>query len=130
MPRGGKRSGAGRPNGTGNIIQRTTALKQVEPEIRIIRESSAGQAVTAAMILAAVDENGLWNQLLMATSTIPTKEGPIEVPDWRTRLNALQYLTDRRDGKPRQAMELTGSGGGPIQLVHSVPRPARLDGNS
>ena|SRR5215471_11280879 len=61
MPRGGSRPGSGgkRP-GAGRkskSLDRQTALRHVEPEIRIIRNSVAGKAVTEAMILASLDES-------------------------------------------------------------------------
>jgi hypothetical protein len=83
---------------------------------RLKRSPASGpaKAVKAGEVLATIDEIELWQMHLFCEDS--------KVAFW-----ALQYLTDRRDGKPRQAMELTGGGGGPIQLVHSVPRPARLD---
>ena len=45
----------------------------------------------AAEILSAVDEVEVW-------------KGLIEKADYRTRLEALKYLTDRRDGKAPQAV--------------------------
>jgi hypothetical protein len=78
---GGKRPGAGRKPGA---IDKATALARAEPEIRIVRASAAGRAVTAAIILASVDEGGLWRKHLM---------------DENKGLDALKYLTDRRDGK-------------------------------
>lgn len=134
MPRGGKRPGAGRKVGS---TTRKAALKAVfdtppasaeQPGTlpdaraamigRLKRDPKSGPAlaVKAADVLATVDEIELWQMHLFCEDS--------KVAFW-----ALQYLTDRRDGKPRQAMELTGTGGGPIQLMHSVPRPTRLDGH-
>jgi hypothetical protein len=45
----------------------------------------------AAEILSAVDEIAVWREL-------------IERADYRTRLDAMRYLTDRRDGKAPQAV--------------------------
>ncbi len=45
----------------------------------------------AAQILCAVDEIEVWKLL-------------IEQADYRTRLDAMKYLTDRRDGKAPQAV--------------------------
>jgi hypothetical protein len=45
----------------------------------------------AAEILSAVDEVQVWREL-------------IERADYRTRLDAMKYLTDRRDGKAPQAV--------------------------
>ncbi len=45
----------------------------------------------AAEILSAVDEIAVWKE-------------PIESFDHRVRLDALKYLTDRRDGKAPQAV--------------------------
>ena len=77
MPRGrgGKRPGAGRkPN----------CLKRL-----------GIKAITAAEILAHVNEPELWKGLLNHKS-----------PD--VRLRTLQYLTDRRDGKAKRAVEVSG----------------------
>ena len=56
---------------------------------------------TAALILSEINEHGAWFELL--------KED-----DPRIRLDALKYLTDRRDGRPKQAVEQSGPSGGPI----------------
>jgi hypothetical protein len=45
----------------------------------------------ATEILSAVDEVQVWREL-------------IERADYRTRLDAMKYLTDRRDGKAPQAV--------------------------
>jgi hypothetical protein len=58
------------------------------------------KAITAAEILAHHDEPELWKGLLTHKS-----------PD--VRLRTLQYLTDRRDGKAKQAIEVKGG------LVHA-----------
>lgn len=51
---------------------------------------------TAEEILAQVDETSVWNQL-------------IQSEDERIKLDALKYLTDRRDGKAPQALYLSGN---------------------
>ena len=86
MPRGGSRTGAGRKAGS---VERKTALRIAAP---LIQGMTAKEAVTAAAILAAVDEKALWLE---------------ELGNPKNRLAALMYLTDKRDGKARQAMELT-----------------------
>lgn len=45
--------------------------------------------------------------------------------DTKTVADVMKYLTDRRDGKPRQAIEATGPGGGAIQIniLSKIPRP-------
>jgi len=72
--RGGKRPGAGRKP---NYLKRLGI-----------------KAVTAAEILAHVDEVELWLGLLQ---------------DKNYKLQALQYLTDRRDGKAKQAVQVSGA---------------------
>lgn len=52
--------------------------------------------VNAAQILARYDEPKLWDWLLKHSAA-------------PYRFKALQYLTDRRDGRPKQAVELTGA---------------------
>lgn len=106
--RGGKRAGAGRK--PTKLSQATTPLKRV----------------TAEEILAEVDEKAYWHDLLTATTltqvtviTItedgkptgePTREN-MTVPDYRIRLDALKYVTDRRDGKAPQQLQHTGPDG-------------------
>lgn len=46
------------------------------------------------------------------------------VPDHRVRLKALEIAFDRVYGKPKQATELTGAGGGPIQTQELIPTDA------
>jgi|NGEPerStandDraft_6_1074524.scaffolds.fasta_scaffold102086_2 hypothetical protein len=89
MPRGGSRAGAGRKVGS---VERKTAIRIVAP---LIQGMAAKEAVTAAAILASVDEKALWLE---------------ELADPRYRLKALIYLTDKRDGKARQALELNAEG--------------------
>ena len=60
-----RRSGAGRKPGG---LEARTALNKVAPEIKIVRDSAAGQAVTAAIVLASVDESGLWRKHLLDQS--------------------------------------------------------------
>ena len=85
MPRGGSRAGAGRKLGS---VERKTALKIAAP---LIQGATAKEAVTAAAILASVDEKALWVE---------------ELGNPKHRLAALMYLTDKRDGKARQALEV------------------------
>lgn len=49
--------------------------------------------VVAEQILDSVDELGLWQDLLMSE-------------DERIRLEALKYLTNRRDGQPPQSIRM------------------------
>jgi HEAT repeat protein len=97
--RGGKRSGAGRKLGS---IERVTAIRQAREPLSLIKGSRAERAVTAAGVLGIIDEAKAWLELLK------DKSGNV-------RLAALTYLTDRRDGKPKQAVEMTGKDGAPLQ---------------
>ena len=101
MPRGGVRQNSGRPKG---------AVAKVKSRI------------TAAEILESIDEEKAWK---WALDTAKQKK------DAKTYVDILKYLTDRRDGKPKQAVEATGTNGAPIEfkLVTHIPRPER-DGNS
>jgi hypothetical protein len=65
---------------------------------------------TAAMILSEINENRAWLDLLQSD-------------DLRIRLESLKYLTDRRDGKARQGMDLTHDG--TLRVVVDVVRPDR-----
>lgn len=87
--RGGKRAGAGRKP---NYLKRLGI-----------------KAITAAEILAHVNEPELWQGLLTHKS-----------PD--VRLRTLQYLTDRRDGKAKQAIEVAGG----LLHAHTVYRDPML----
>jgi hypothetical protein len=59
---------------------------------------------SAELILSAINERGVWLEL-------------VKDDDARIRLDAMKYLTDRRDGKPKQSLEHTGEGGGPLCLA-------------
>jgi hypothetical protein len=74
-PVGGKRPGSGRKP---NYLKRLGI-----------------KAITAADLLAHVNEIELWKGLLNHKSA-------------DVRLRTLSYLTDRRDGKPKQAVDVTG----------------------
>jgi hypothetical protein len=65
--------------------------------------------LTAAEILARYPEDEAWGYFL-------THEDP------EIRLKARIYLTDRRDGKPRQAVEVSGG----IMHAHTVYRDPEL----
>ena len=93
MPRGGARPNAGR--------------KKSAPE----QLPKAGKDI-ASKVLA------------MAAPPIHQKECSCEVCAWweflksgdlRIRFETRKYLTDRRDGKPAQAVRVSGQDGGPIQ---------------
>jgi len=94
MGRGGIRKGAGRKRSPIRELQR--ARKTLK-------------AVSATLILAQIDELQAWKELLSATRTLIVGEGePLDVPDYKTRLDALKYLTDKRDGKAPQSVKLSG----------------------
>ena len=65
------------------------------------------KAITAAEILAHVDEVELWLGL-------PS--------DKNYKLQALQYLTDRRDGKAKQAVQVSGA----LLHAHTAYRDPKL----
>lgn len=88
-PVGGKRPGSGRKP---NYLKRLGI-----------------KAITAAELLAHVNEIELWKGLLNHKSA-------------DVRLRTLSYLTDRRDGKPKQAVDVTGG----ILHAHTVYRDPRL----
>ena len=67
------------------------------------------KAITAAEILAHADEPELWQGLLTHKS-----------PDVRLRI--LQYLTDRRDGKAKQAIEVKSE----LTHAHTAYRDPKL----
>ncbi len=67
------------------------------------------KAITAAEILAHHDEPDLWKGLLTHKSA-------------DIRLRTLQYLTDRRDGKPKQAVDVSGG----IMHAHTTYRNPQL----
>ncbi len=65
----------------------------------------------AEQVLAGVDEMELWTGLL-------------EAPDPRLRFDTLRYLTDRRDGKAPQALDLNHKQETRV-IVVDIPRPRR-----
>lgn len=105
MAHGGARKGAGRKRSPIRDLQR--ARKTLK-------------AVSATLILAQIDELAAWKELLSATRTLVVGEGePLDVPDYKTRLEALKYLTDRRDGKAPQAIQVSGGedGSSPVKVM-------------
>jgi hypothetical protein len=70
------------------------------------RKPGARAVVTrskAEAVLATVNEEKIWQRLLRSRNH-------------RIVLDSLKYLTDRRDGKAVQSMELSGPEGGPMEL--------------
>jgi hypothetical protein len=76
-------------------------------------EAAGMEPITAAKMLANFDELDLWRGLLNYKSP-------------GIRLQTLQYLTDRRDGKARQAVNVSG---GRVH-AHTVYRDLKLAGLS
>jgi len=109
MPRGGYRPGAGR---------KKAALS---------RAASALRKATAEEILAQIDEKQFWLEALKATVIVSGGKDrpPLEVPNWAARIESAKYLTDRRDGKPIQAIKPDESG--KLSLGYgSLPTPAEF----
>lgn len=61
----------------------------------------------AAPFFGPVKQATLWKKYLNSS-------------DERVSLDAAKYLTDRLYGKARQAVELSGQGGGPILSEHKI----------
>lgn len=97
MAHGGKRKGAGRP------------------QVKLSRTLKPLKKATAEEILAEHDEIGMWRDLLTASeitsvTVIGGAEGlkyhEVNVPDYKIRIDALKYLTNRRDGMPAQSVKV------------------------
>jgi hypothetical protein len=101
MASGGKRQGAGRKPG-----KRTRRSIQAQ--------------VQAGGILEGLGEEAAWK---WAFQTAKKRR------DAKTVVDILKYLTDRRDGKPKQALEIGNEHGKPFQIVNHIPRPKR-DGDT
>lgn len=69
--------------------------------------------VNAAQIMARYDEHEAWGWFL-------------KHPSASIRLQAWQYLTDRRDGKPKQAVDISGN----LNHSHTAYRNPALAGLS
>jgi hypothetical protein len=69
--------------------------------------------VNAAQIMARYDEH-------------EAGDGFLKHPSPSIRLQAWQYLTDRRDGKPKQAVDISGN----LNHTHTAYRDPRLAGSS
>jgi hypothetical protein len=65
------------------------------------------RAVIAAAILERIGEDAKWDEILNACQVVVTKFGSVEIPDWNIRFAAMKYLTDRRDGRPKEAVEVS-----------------------
>lgn len=93
-PRGGKRTGAGRPAGVSNAKteeRRRFTAAAIEDGLQDGR--SAEYHVGAR----------LWQE-----ATDPKNEAAV-------RLDALKFLDNRLQGRARESLEITGAGGGPIE---------------
>src|SRR5271155_4523257 len=69
--------------------------------------------VNAAQIMERYDEHEAWGWFL-------------KHPSASIRLQAWEYLTDRRDGKPKQAVDISGN----LNHAHTAYRDPRLAGLS
>lgn len=108
MEHGGKRTGAGRPR------------------VKLSRTKAPLKRITAEEILAEVDEKAEWFELLDAETVISVRviggengeRENVTVPDYRVRIDALKYLTNRRDGMPAQALKHSGpEGDDPVKVL-------------
>jgi hypothetical protein len=70
----------------------------------------------------------LWDLVENATRTVVVGTGPNAytevVPDNDLRLKALRELLDRSHGRPKQATEISGPGGGAIPTAPLIPEDA------
>jgi hypothetical protein len=84
---GGARPGAGRP---------TNPVRALESHFadRIFKDFGG--------------EEKAWSELLQRV---------IEAKDLKLQFEILQYMTDRKYGRPAQSAEISGVGGAPIQLI-------------
>jgi len=92
-PRGGKREGAGRPPGVSNAQteqRRRETAAAIEDAVQDGRPAEYHVAVC------------LWRE---GTTCIEAA----------VRLDALKHLDNRLQGRPREALEITGAGGGPLE---------------
>jgi hypothetical protein len=94
MPRGGARPGAGRKR---RAQLPFAAKKQADSVLSKLGTEYKGKHLPS--------EDELWLTALIGT-------------DIRLRVEALKYLTDRRDGKPNQPH--SGPDGGPIPVEHTI----------
>jgi hypothetical protein len=92
-----------------------------------LKASAPLRKITAEQILSQHDEEALWNELLTASTVISVaviaggngnEREHITVPDYKIRIDALKYLTNRRDGMPIQA--IAGAGGPTVFNVRIV----------
>ena len=93
MAWGGARDGAGRPRGRGDSGPR---LAGGELEARLRRLVRTGS--TARDVLEAVGDRELWLRLLSEAEA----DG-----DWHIVADALKFLTQMRDGRPAQQINIT-----------------------
>ncbi len=94
MAKGGKRPGSGRKKKPPLPI---AEKKQAESVLELLGTTYKGKQIPT--------EHDLWISLMCS-------------PDQRIRLDALKYLTDRREGKPIQ--RIAGADDGPIAVAVEV----------
>lgn len=88
MPRGGKRE-----PGPGKKLGRT-------PKEKIVLSATKGMA---SAVLNSIPEQEYWRELLRAELQ-PAQRCDLDIGEKRLIKETLQYLTDRRDGKPAQGV--------------------------
>lgn len=97
-PRGGKRPGAGRPAGVSNAATEERRQETREAIVAYHKGAPVKEGASAEYLI------GLELCKVAATS----EEDAV-------RLDALKHLDNRLQGRPREALELSGPGGGPLQ---------------
>ena len=113
MAKGGARIGAGR-----------------KPKPKI--ELSAKKGV-ATRVLSAIDEDAYWRALLR-TDVLPEQLHTLELSERRLVEETMEYLTNRRDGKPAQGVFVGDTRDaaqaldfGDLPSLIAAPRPSGAD---
>ena len=120
---GGPQPGSGRPR-----VPRSTALQRELVE----RHAVAVVRPYFRALGLGIDEDGNLKQLARGAIVVGRdKEGGVHastVEDLGAQIAAAEALLNRVYGRPRQALEHTGAGGGPIEVARGVDLRKLSDG--
>lgn len=122
---GGKRPGAGRPQGVLNESTlrkkaiRDRILARFEQDADAIYEAQKAQALGTKYLVTRDKKSGKFIPLNEATTKLMLECGQgedIEIWDRPPSTQAAQFLADRAIDRPTEHHEITGEDGGPVQL--------------
>jgi hypothetical protein len=98
---------------TGAILAKSTVMKWAFADLIKDKTGADGRAFFE-FFFALMNGKAFSTEVIEADGT---KRVHVEVPTIRERMAAAQILMEHSHGKPKQALEVSGPGGGPVTVI-------------